>query len=395
MTNKKLHNLVILASTYPRWQNDSVPAFVEEFAHNILGFFKSVNVIVPHYNKAAKKEIDSYGVLIRRFRYFWPSRQQNIAYGEFSKKGFYPIKVILYAISEAWSTLVTCHQKRPTIINAHWLIPQGFVAIIVKKLLGTKVVISVHGADVYTLNGKLMRKLKKYALKNADAVVCNSSATMKICNQIFSRKYEVIPMGTDIKRFADRSTKKPSNKRLELLFVGRLVEEKGVMYILEAIKDIHGNTPLHLNVVGKGRLGDQMARYIADNGLEGVVDMLGWRSRKEIFDLYAGADVFVGPSIEHSNGWQEAFGVVFVEAAAAGLPIITTDTGGISDIVQSGRNGLVVRQKDSHAIACAIRALYKDNELRNRLGKSGKDYVSARFSWEAVSDRYASVFENI
>src|SRR5258708_7751204 len=98
-------DLIILASTFPRWKNDSVPEFVQDFAKNIAPSVPSVTAVVPHYAGAKRKDKLPGGIAVRRFRYAYPYKFEDIAYGQFQKTRFYPIKVLLYAVSEFWTIL--------------------------------------------------------------------------------------------------------------------------------------------------------------------------------------------------------------------------------------------------------------------------------------------------
>lgn len=384
-----------MASTYPRWANDTVPNFVENFAGRMARVFRDIQVIAPHYLGAARKQKTGPNTSIMRFRYFLPYSQENIAYGEFKKDKLYPLKSLLYIASELCATFWASVRGKQVIVNAHWLIPQGFVAVLLKPIFGNKVVISIHGADVFTLNGGTMRAVKRFTLQRADVVVANSSATQEVCQSLCPRDYLVIPMGVDLQKFKNSGTR-IAGKTFELLFVGRVVEAKGLIYLCQAVKVLkEQGTSLHLNIVGDGEARESIAQYIKSSELETEISMTGWVQPEALAPYYARANVFVGPSIETDNGWKEAFGVVFAEASAMGLPVITTSTGGIKDIIQDEVNGLVVPQKDATAIAAAITRLQKDPSLCQILGKRGVTYITEHFSWDVIAAKYAAMFEKL
>lgn len=398
MKQLKQRTLVVLASTYPRWANDKVPNFVENFVNQMSPRFKRIQVIVPHYSGAKHKErpeSPAHNVHITRFRYFLPYSQEDIAYGEFKKDTLYPLKSLIYIWSELWTTFLTCLRNRQVIVNAHWLIPQGFVAVLLKPIFRNRVVISIHGADVFTLNGGTMRKVKRFTLQRADAVIANSSATLEVCQSLCEREYSVIPMGVDLERFRRPESRK-AGKTFELLFVGRVVEAKGLTYLFEAIKQLRDqHVPVHLQVVGDGEARQDLEAYVATHQLDKQITMAGWVQQADLAPYYARAHAFVGPSIETANGWKEAFGVVFAEASAMGLPVITTSTGGIKDIVKHEVNGLVVAQKDAAAIAEAIIRLRRDPALCEKLGRRGVQYIAEHFAWPVIADKYERVFMHL
>ncbi|HEU4913807.1 MAG TPA: glycosyltransferase [Candidatus Saccharimonadales bacterium] len=398
MKNLKQRTLIVIASTYPRWANDKVPNFVENFVNRMSGTFRNIRVIVPHYKGAKRKERPQSpggNVRIARFRYFVPFSQENIAYGEFKKDKLYPLKTLLYIWSELCTTLWACIRGRQPVINAHWLIPQGFVAVLLKPVFKCKVVISIHGADVFTLNGGTMRKVKRFTLKRADAVIVNSSATKAVCEGLYDREYPIIPMGVDTTRFS-RPAKRTANERFELLFVGRVVEEKGLDYLCEAVNILKKQAvPVHLNIVGDGAARADVAKFVKKHKLEDAITLVGWVQQEDLAEYYGKADAFVGPSIEIENGWKEAFGVVFAEASACGLPVITTSTGGIKDIIKHEVNGLVVPQRNAEAIAEAVQRLQKDPKLCQKLGDRGVSYIAENFSWDVIAAKYEQIFKNL
>lgn len=384
-------HLIVLASTFPRWENDKVPSFVLDFARHMVPHVAGVTAIVPHFPGAKRREKVTPDILVKRFRYAYPYRFEDLAYGQFRKTRFYPLKVAPYTASELWMTLVTCLQRRPVTINAHWIIPQGLVAVLVAPLVGAKVIISVHGADIFTLNGRYLSRVKRFVLQRADVVVANSSATQAECIKLWpERIYPIIPMGVDVEQFRRLKQKtKRSPEPYTILFVGRLVPSKGAAYLCEALRLLHEkHKDLHLKIIGDGPQRADLERYVADNKLKQVVSFLGWVQHEQLPEQYQTSDVFVGPSMEEANGWKEAFGIVFAEASAAGLPVITTNVGGMVDIIKDKETGLIVPQKDAQAICDALEHLYEHREEGKAMGAKGSEFVRENFSWDSTTQRY-------
>lgn len=369
-------------------------SFVQDYAYGIAPAFKHIQVVVPHYKGAKHQERPQPNVTVTRFYYMLPTNLENVAYGEFKLTKANLLKMPFYIGSEFFSTLLKT-LRRPVILNPHWIIPQGFVAVLIKLLLRSKVVISVHGADVYTLNTKRMRQLKSWILKHADAVVCNSTATEAACQELYKRDFHIIPMGVDTGLFKQRAPKQ-AGQTFELLFVGRLTKQKGVHYLLEATKLLkEQGAPIHTTVVGEGNARNDLEKYVQDNDLAQMVTFTGGLPHEQLAEYYAKADVFVGPSIEDTNGAKEAFGLVFAEASATGVPVIATSTGGIQDIIKDGVNGLIVTQKDASAIATAVQKLQQNPALCQKLGAAGPQFIQSNFSWPVIIEKYKAVFESL
>lgn len=395
--------LLILTSAFPRWSGDDTTPFVRHFAENMAERSTDVVVVAPHHHGARTREQLGEKIRVRRFRYFLPPRQADIAYGgnavsRVSRSPLYALKLASFlAVS-----LLRAVFNRASVVNAHWLIPQGVVAVLAAVLTRQKVVVTVHGGDVFSLNSPLLRRVKRFALRRADAVVVNSSATRAACLDLYpGREYETIPMGVDTERF------RPQPKSAELvsryglgdftvLFVGRLTEDKGVGYLLRALHQLKASgATFTALIVGSGDQEVELKEYVAEHGLADVVVFTGWVPSEQLVDYYNTADVFVGPSIVGSKGWEEALGLVFIEALATGLPVITTRTGGIGDVVEDGITGFMVDQRSSEQLVDSLTALYEDRELLHRLSRNGRAVVEKRFSWTTVADRYADVFRDV
>jgi glycosyltransferase involved in cell wall biosynthesis len=160
------------------------------------------------------------------------------------------------------------------------------------------------------------------------------------------------------------------------IFLGgsRLVEKKGLKYMIEASKILQGIGVAHrVDLVGPGDLYNELCKMIGDLGLRNTVFIHGdgkGTPFAEVLDYYKVADVFVLPSIETGEGDADGVPTVCIEAAMARLPIVSTSAGGITDLIEDGVTGLVVPQRDSQAIAGAVQKLLSDRELANKLGQT-------------------------
>lgn len=396
MPELRAKNLVVLASTFPRWKDDTVPSFVLRFAQEVRPRVRSVTAVVPHFAGAKRAETLPDGIRVRRFRYAWPYKYEDLTYGQEAKKTLmYKVRGLLYVVSELGTTLWTCLWRRPVIINAHWTVPQGFVAVLLAPLLRARVVITVHGQDVFTMNGKRMRQIKRFILRRADVVVANSSATQKICKELWpGQDYPIIPMGIDVERFKLATHKGQSAGTYEILYVGRLAPIKGVAYLCEAVYLLHQrHTNVHLSIIGDGPDRPAIEAFIREHGLSDAVTLAGWVQPADLPARYHASDVFVGPPIEVEAGRKEALGLVFAEASACGLPVITTDAGGMVDIVKDGETGFIVPQKDAQAICDKLAYLYAHREEGRAMGVRGSTFVRERFSWESIAERYAAILQ--
>jgi glycosyltransferase involved in cell wall biosynthesis len=232
--------------------------------------------------------------------------------------------------------------------------------------------------------------IEKAAYSNSNLVIAPSEFSKKTLCEAFGlleERIKVVPHGVDVSRFAP--TEKDS-KGISLLFVGELEERKGIRYLIEAfgsIINIHED--IELILVGKGTQELELKQLTRKLNLEkhikfaGYVD--GWSN--EITDYYNSADIFVFPSL------KEGFGMVLVEAMACGLPVISTNTSAIPEVV--GDAGILVEPRNPRVLADAIIRLIEDIGLRKRLGKKGRRRVVEEFTWDIVTDKILGIYEEV
>ncbi|MEA2715441.1 MAG: hypothetical protein QOG91_469 [Candidatus Parcubacteria bacterium] len=398
--------ILVLASTFPRWTNDTVPPFVFLLneALSDLGF--EMITLAPHYPGASFRE-ELGGMKIYRFPYFFPFGLQRLCYdggimANLKKSMLAKIEVPFFLFMEFVSALYVCLKESPDIIHAHWIVPQGLVASVAAKLANAPMVLSAHGSDVFIFRRGRLRRLINFATKRAAVVTLNSSANFKALSEIDVRsKKIIIPMGIDTSRFSPAMKNRELKKRLKikglfLLAVGRLVELKGFNYLLDAMTAIAADLPeSKLIIIGSGPELGNLKKQAKDLDLEEQVVFLGNIQNSELPEYYASADIFIGPSVETKDGAMEAFGIVFLEALASGAAVISTSSGGISDIVKDCLTGIVVPERDSKAIYQAVKKIIDEPALRARLRENGLRLAGDSYSWDKIGSQFADLYRNV
>lgn len=387
--------ILIITSTFPRWSGDSTPQFVQHLAKTLSDGQYHIDVLAPHSKGAASREKTSWG-RIYRFRYFIPTSLQNIAYdgggaGKVQKNPLYMLKLLCFIISLFLHTLWLALVRKSDVINAHWVIPQGFIAVVAAKLTRKKVIITVHGSDVFTLNQRPFRWAKRLAFKHSDEVCVNSQATKKQCQGIYNRDYQVIPMGIHLESFpAKKAKSKKHNKKLNILYVGRFSKIKGVDTLLDAARQLKSRqTAFHITLVGDGELDESYRQYVKDHGLQKFITFAGWVDYEKLHKYYDAADVFVGPSL------SEAQGLVFVEALATGTPVVATRVGGIPDVVVDGKNGYLIEPGDSSGLKDVLSDLIDHPSRLEVMRKEARLGVLEKFDWPVVASQYSKVLTEV
>jgi phosphatidylinositol alpha-mannosyltransferase len=215
-----------------------------------------------------------------------------------------------------------------------------------------------------------------------------SAAARHFADRYFPGDYKVIPNGVDLDRFEGvEPIARWMDGTKNIFFVSRLESRKGVMDLLKAYRLLRKvGCDCRLLLAGAGPLDKQVRRYLMTRRT-GDVELLGRVSEEEKARLFATADVFVAPATG-----RESFGIVLLEAMASGKPIVASDIHGYRSVVRRGEQGLLVPPGDSRALAGALARLLSDDELRARMGASGRERAR-QFSWPSVVAKVEAYYE--
>ena len=229
-------------------------------------------------------------------------------------------------------------------------------------------------------------------VRSAAFVACISdfarSQLMTLVEREHWDKLHIVHMGVDVSRFpalADVRRARPAGP-LRVLFVGRLVPEKGVPVLMEAVELLtQRGVAVDVTVVGDSPLRSQLQARAAERGLGERLRFVGAVGQDDILGHYEWADVFCLPS------FAEGIPVVLMEAMATQLPVVTTTIAGIPELVRDGETGVLVPPGRADRLADALEALASDPSLRDRLGRAGRDAVLAEFEVEAIAPAMAEL----
>ncbi len=217
-----------------------------------------------------------------------------------------------------------------------------------------------------------------------------SPAARRYVNNTFPGDYEIIPNGIDFDHFSTKAAPYPKYQdgKLNILFVGRLEKRKGLRYLLEAYSKLKWENPnIRLIVVGPGNPDKESYRILSSHNLQDV-EFVGRVSYDDLPRYYASADIFCSPATG-----AESFGIVLLEAMAAGKPVIASDIEGFRGVMTHGEQGLLVPKKDGDALADALSTLANDPELRLKLGAQGNK-TAEDYRWEVVAGRVENYYKS-
>lgn len=391
MTLQNKHILVV-TSVYPMTADGNHGAFIREANLRLQSKAAKFTVFAPAYEASKSYVLD--GIQVYRFRYC-PKRFENLARDgaptKLQRQPLYLLVAALYIFLGSLQLFWVCRKQKPDLLQIHWPFPHGLMALPASFLLGIPMVFSFHGAELLLANKfGFVASILRWLLPIAKGVTANSSYTCTLIRKLYNGPVTIIPYGLTIE------AKPPKTRSPEeipkLLFVGRLDERKGLRYLLEALPLILDQQPVSLHVVGKGILEEEIKLQCQSMGLNNYVQFLGFVSKEELADQYAGCDIFVLPAIIDSKGDTEGLGIVMIEALAHQKPVIASAVGGIVDVIQSGITGLLVPQKDPKALAQAILSLLNDPIKAQEMGQKGLADIQLRFCWSRIIPLWEHVF---
>lgn len=276
-------------------------------------------------------------------------------------------------------------------------IPAGPIGYMLKKKYKLPYIIRFGGGDIpgfqdrFTKVYKILAPAIKTIWKNADRRIANSIGLKELAYD-FCDKYEfdVVANGVDVNRYIPvetsdvEMTHDHSAKILKILFVSRLIERKGLQYVIPQLKDV--DYDFKLTIVGGGPYRETLEQIVSDNNLSDKVVFVGQKEKDEIVSYYQNADVFILPSS------KEGMPNVVLEAMSCGLPIIMTPCQGSDELVDE-TNGFVV---DSDLFGEKLNVLAKENDLLTQMGKASRKKAIDQFSWDRTVRsylEYLSIYE--
>lgn len=275
----------------------------------------------------------------------------------------------------------------------------AWVGVLIHWLTKKPISITVHGLDVtYTKFG--YQKIIWSALKQYQAIVCVSSATAEIVRQ-HGLDATVIPNGIIIEHQGVLPIKKEQSDTVTLLTVGRLVPRKGVAWFVENVLSQLPREYVY-TIIGAGPEYEQIQDIIVQQQLNERVKLLGRVSDTTIHDWYRQADLFIMPNVQVDND-MEGFGIVAIEAAAAGLPTVAANLDGLRDAVIDGETGFLVESGHPEAWKTAIETLMTPSSVPRSGTPTGKQInpesiqqaVKEKYSWDKVKEQYLQVFKKL
>lgn len=382
----------VVTTAFPRWPGDGQAVFVWEAVRAIARQGIQVRVVAMHSPGTSVHEYME-GIEVIRPRYWWPERW------EFLRKAGpaglpvawqkYPLARVQILPFFSVHTLTTARYARSCdLIHAQWTLSAA-AAYLGKWLHNRPIMVTVQGSDIFQvpnhpvgawLTGKVLRRCNRitalsHALKDATASI-----------GIHPDKIRVVPNGVDTAQFTPPVD---SNRDDVILYVGTLIERKGLKYLLVAVSALFESFPNYrLVLVGDGPQELRLKRLAENLGIAERVSFLGFQPPERVRMWMQRAKVLVLPSLE------EGMGVVLLEALACSTPVIGSRVDGIQEVITPDV-GLLVPPADSAALSQAIQSILSDPQRWAYMSHHARERAVTHYDWDYIANQFIALYRSI
>jgi len=276
-------------------------------------------------------------------------------------------------------------------VHAHFAWSATDVAMMIARLLDISFSFSAHAADIFLRPERLAEKTRAASFV-ITCTRCNKEYLVSQYGQTIADKVHLVYHGVDTTRFQPLHI--TGERPIDILGVGRLVEKKGFIYLVEACRILRDRgLEFRCVIVGEGEERPSLESAIAQRNLTGVVNLRGALAQEDVIELYAQSKLFVLPCIVAANGDRDGLPNVLLEAMAMGLPVVSTPVSAIPELIDSPDCGLLVPPGDAKALAEAIVGLLEDNARREAMGSQARKRVVRDLDIRNSVKQIAALFE--
>lgn len=314
-------------------------------------------------------------------------------------KGWMPtFPLVLWRMRHSVSLVYSCSEPTllTTLYQAVWA-----------RVLGKRHICFTWENIPYTRKLSLVSRMVhegilRLVLALSDGLICGNEAGLHLHRPYSNIPMEVIPMnGVDVAFFAPHATTRRMfrgqdiSEKFVISFIGAIGKRKGLDVLVLAFARVVQSMPhAQLIIAGSGEYDAELTRRIEEAGISRSVVRHAWLDDMGVRDLLSVSDVFVYPSIEY-GGWAEQFGYSMAEAMSMQVPVVSTRTGSIADVVRDQETGILIAPANVQELTQALERLARDPDFRTRLGIAGRRDVESRFSHQVIAQRFKNFFRRV
>lgn len=375
--------ILFVTTAYKRHKGDIITPWLTELILRLRNKKIDVEVFTSSYKGLSDQIID--GVKIHRFRYFC-KKMEKLTHDEtvadrVSRNPLNLLLVLFYMIAGTWSIIQLVRKNKYDIVHIHWPLPHIVFGVFARIAGQLRLCSTFYGFEIRWFKKRFQCLIKPLTIliNKSDIITAISTHTRSELQNIIKKKIEIIPFSAAVP-----GRKTSISDETIILFVGRLVERKGLKYLIKAFADIQNEIPHKLVIIGDGPERPELEYLVDYLGLRSRVYLTGWISADEKLRYYEKCSFLVLPAVYDKQGDIEGLGVVMIEAMSCYKSVIASKAGGITDVINDGVNGILVPPGDVKALAKAIKKLAKDAKLRIRMGKKAKKCIDEKFNWDRI-----------
>lgn len=357
----------MLTTSFPRHPDDYAGVFIRTLSRDLSKRGVDVSVVAPHDDHVPYLQ-DEGRLRVHRFAYAWPRRWQKLAYGagipdNLRRRPWLAVQVIPFLAMFLKKACQVCRDC--DIVHAHWA-PLGWIGLVLRERYRTPIVLTVHGTDVRSLPGLLVKPV----LERVDAVIAAARETEVLLQQLSTRQYHTIPLPIDEDRFRPGVDIRVLAEELDLvkgqdvvLFVGRLNAFKDPMTLVKAVPHVLARHPdTVFLVVGDGPQATEVRAAVDGLGLGNVIHMMGARTDVERFLSLSKVFVALSPV---ENAWS----MTIAEAMHMGVPCVITRAGSTEEVFTHLKDVYLVEPGNEEGVAQAICKLLSEEQQGKKLAQ--------------------------
>jgi len=359
-----------------------------DICENIVSRGHIVTVVTSHFRGLPKQEMVN-GVNIIRVPVF--SRKKIEVAGMASMLSYFPLSV--------FETMKHVRTNDYEILNTHFAIPSGPTGYVLSKLLQLPNVLSIHGGDIFDPSKSLsphdmpiLKPIVRTMLNTADRVVAQSSDTKKNAYLYYNTKrpIDIIPLGIKKPDFTKKCRADFNLDPDEIIIctIGRLVKRKNIEETVAILSELKNRYRFKFLVIGDGPERGNINELAKQHGLGSNFQMMGNVSDELKFQLLSLSDIFL------STALHEGFGLVFLEAMAAGIPVVCYNRGGQNDFLENGKTGFLVKFGDKKQFKAKVSEIIDNKSLRFSIGSYNKKVIK-KYYIEVCAEKYISLFDKV
>lgn len=385
-----------VVTAFPRTPDDVIVPWLVELLKRLRAAGHEVAVLTSSYRGTPDQVVS--GIPVYRFRYF-PRRWERLTHDEAApdrmRRGLlYRVMALCFVTAGMAAAWRLCRRQRYDVIHVHWPFPLALLGWAAQRARPAPLVTTFYGVELRWVKTAMpyFKRFLAWAARRSDRVVAISSYTADEVRELADVPIDVIPYTTSLPEPGARAQRRSLGGPFTVLFVGRLVERKGLHHLVDAISALPSDVDARLVIVGDGPERASLEGRIRGKGLDGRIALRGRVSDAALQDAYASADAVVLPAVVDRRGDTEGLGVVLLEAMNYGVPVVASEIGGITDIVEDGVSGLLVPPGDTTALAAALQRLARSPDLAAQLGEAGRRRLQERFTWESITRRWTEVY---